>query len=697
MPLRRSFALCCVFCAMVFCSVLKAQLDPDTALIRTRLFAEQVDLADNSAAVRALKTQNSDGSWADVQYADQSATQWLPMAHLDRLLSMARVCVAPSTDEKSKQLLGAAVAKGLEFWLARRPVSTNWWQMEIGQPQRLGPLLILMRERLPEALLKSAASVLLDPSQAKSWARTGQNLVWICTGTVYRGCVLDRPEDLATGFSAIAGQVAIQQGEGIQVDFSFHQHGPQLYSGGYGLSFLESLTRWACLAEGSRYGFGEQRKALLANLVLDGARWMVRGGNLDLSVRGREIVRPASAHAAEHLAELARRLATIVPNRTRELEDFCAHVADPDKPLGVEGCRYFWRSDYLVYQSNGYMFSLRMSSSRTTGTEIINNENLLGYWLPFGLTQLMHRGDEYTDIFPVWDWARLPGVTSNNQVPSFHYQTHDSLFVAGASDGRVGVAAMVLNKDELQAKKSWFVFDDRIVALGAGVRSGRGELLSTSLNQCVLRGPVIMDGTAVTDDNRRVSPAHWVHHDGVGYVLNEGPEFLLSCGVQEGSWGRLSKSESSAPVSKQLFRLWCEQPEKSGKTNYAYTLLPRATAKETASYVQKPDIEILSNTEHLQAVRTTDQALAGLVFFEPGTCKVSGALQVSVDKACLVLLRNNDGWWDLTVSAPAGMDRVIQVTLEGIVGRSVIDLELPQGLREGSSLTRTRVLHLAVK
>ncbi len=54
-----------------------------------------------------------------------------------------------------------------------------------------------------------------------------------------------------------------------------------------------------------------------------------------------------------------------------------------------------------------------MCSERTVGIELnMNSENKLGYWLPYGLTYIYRRGDEYTAIFPVWDWALLPGVTS---------------------------------------------------------------------------------------------------------------------------------------------------------------------------------------------------------------------------------------------------------------------------------------------
>lgn len=55
-----------------------------------------------------------------------------------------------------------------------------------------------------------------------------------------------------------------------------------------------------------------------------------------------------------------------------------------------------------------------MCSKRTIGTELnINNENLLGFWLPFGLTFTYRTGDEYKDIF-------LFGIGQSYQVLLLH-------------------------------------------------------------------------------------------------------------------------------------------------------------------------------------------------------------------------------------------------------------------------------------
>ena len=51
-----------------------------------------------------------------------------------------------------------------------------------------------------------------------------------------------------------------------------------------------------------------------------------------------------------------------------------------------------------------------MVSSRIRATESGNNENLKAWYLGQGVQFILRSGQEYREIFPVWDWQRLPGM-----------------------------------------------------------------------------------------------------------------------------------------------------------------------------------------------------------------------------------------------------------------------------------------------
>ena len=101
-----------------------------------------------------------------------------------------------------------------------------------------------------------------------------------------------------------------------------------------------------------------------------------------------------------------------------------------------------------------------MSSQRIAINESINGENLLGAMMGDGATTLYRRGDEYADIFPVWDWNKVPGTTVEQVPPS-----RDELkvkgktsFVGGVSDGTFGMCAMDLARGKLAARASLAAF-----------------------------------------------------------------------------------------------------------------------------------------------------------------------------------------------------------------------------------------------
>lgn len=58
------------------------------------------------------------------------------------------------------------------------------------------------------------------------------------------------------------------------------------------------------------------------------------------------------------------------------------------------------------------MASVKMASDRVVGVEMMNGDNMKGFYMADGATYIYQDGDEYLDIFPLWDWRKLPGVTA---------------------------------------------------------------------------------------------------------------------------------------------------------------------------------------------------------------------------------------------------------------------------------------------
>ncbi|MGH7995829.1 MAG: polysaccharide lyase family 8 super-sandwich domain-containing protein, partial [Opitutaceae bacterium] len=356
---------------------------------------------------RLLRVQRRDGSWPDIAYASRAPSLWPPIEHLRRVLALA-VDAAARRDANAR----AGAVRGLEYWLRLDPKSSNWWWNTIGMEQQLASILVVLRDGLPPADLRAGCR-LLRRSRVEGF--TGTNLAWEAANLFTLGALTDDVPLMRRMLGYIAGDIRITTAEGIQPDWSFHQHGPQLNAGNYGLGFLETCARYAEYVRGTTLQVSAAGISRLDRFALNFQDWVVWGRRMDLSSCGRQLDLPNSQERkAEALADDFRRLLALGPADPRPIETLIARVAGrlPPGADAPAGNRYYWRSDFMVHRPGSWYASIKMYSPRVLRTETwVNAEDLKGYHLSDGATFLMIRGDEYDNIQPVWDWRKLPGVT----------------------------------------------------------------------------------------------------------------------------------------------------------------------------------------------------------------------------------------------------------------------------------------------
>jgi chondroitin AC lyase len=666
----------------------------DIATIKARLIARYIGgkFADAS---RFLASQSPDGSWADINYSDRSLL-WDPKKHLDRLKEMAiGYQNGRSPDHRSAPML-QGIKIGLEYWYGRKPQADNWWFNQISQQLALEPILVLMESDLPAGLIETGSVYLLDPKStiASTQKATGQNLVWLAQEQLVRGVLRNSEQDISSAVDALESTAAITTAEGIQPDYSFHQHGPQLYVGGYGLGALMDGTSSARLVDGTRFAYPKDKIDILADYLFRGSRYMVRGKMLDFGAIGREIARPGGGTEALGLISACDELVPIRPAAKPDCDALKAHIQGSGEPYSFIGHKHFWNSDFTVHQRPAYYASVKLASRRTYGTESINGENLEGYWIPFGVNYIARRGDEYLDIFPVWDWAHLPGVTSPEEVPPIPgHVSQPGSFAGGVSDGMYGASAMKLDIDSgisIHATKAWFFFDRELVALGAGISSSAHASVTTTLAQSLLRGDVVVDGSTVPPDRRAMGDTSWVLHDGIGYVLPGKSPVVLRTGPRSGSWSRINALGERAPMTKDVFALWLDHGVAPADATYEYIVVPGTDAEQLLQYVGHNPIRVLANTATVQAVRH-ERGISQAVFYSTGQLVLKDGWVMSVDQPCLVLLTEGSDRLTLALSSPYGPLQVhVSLTLPS--GTQVMAFELPGGQDTGTTQVQTVTL-----
>jgi chondroitin AC lyase len=694
------------FCLCVSSTCALAQTSPTTAThpatapigtLRQRLIqsvlpatAEQVRslafLAENYA-----KQLAEDGAWPDINYEDNTRSTWSARQHLDRLLILTKVYRASRDAGRDNPALTRAINLALNHWLQHDYQNPNWWWNQIGVPQVVGECLILLAPDI-SADHRARAVQILKRSAWEKW--TGQNLVWGIQNQIYRGLISDDPQLITEAYARMHQEVSITSAEGIQSDYSFHQHGTLLYNGSYGLAFANDVGRLAALAWDTPWQIPPEKLQLYTNYMLDAQAWMIWERTFDYSAVGREIVRkgksaiprswaagPVSpAGAAYSLLNTVELLNQHPLPRADEWQAFRSRLRLETRAIPLFGNKHFWCSDYMVHRRANWFTSVKMLSDRMTSAELVNDEGKRSHHLSDGATFIYRTGDEYRDIFPCWDWRKIPGTTAQQfdltpDREQIHFKGETS-FVGGVSDGTFGLAFMDLKRGSLSGHKAWFFFDNEIVALGAGITSTSDTPVVTTVNQCLLRGPV----------NQGFNPQRrWVHHNGIGYIFphranpadrnpNSAPQNIgVLAQVQTGRWSDIGPG-STDPVSARVFTLGIDHGSRPASATYAYIVLPDTAADQVAKRSEKVDIDIFANTPALQCVYHRDLDTLMAAFFKPGTVG-----NLTVDQPCLLILRNGM----LTLANPENKPLSVHVAIGDLTRK----ITLPTGPLAGSSIT----------
>lgn len=541
------------------------------------------------------------GYWTDIDYDDRTRGRWLPSLHLTRMYALAKLYADRTSAWYRDKRIGAVLHKGLEYWYAKKPSSLNWWHGEIGVPKKLAAILLLIRDELSGRELEEGLKIV----ERSRFGRTGQNKVWLAGNNLMRGLLTDDEELVVKARNQIAEEIFITDGEGIQEDWSFHQHGPQIQFGNYGLAYVEGISFWLRVLDGTPYMFSDEQCSVVENLMREGICRSIWRGVMDPSFCGRQVFIDGGSGKACSAAVAADNIAALKRPGHRVFSRFAEEILTPGGcSAGLCGPRYYDRSDCGIYRTGTWYASIRMHSERTIGFEFTNGENSLANFSADGALLFMQHGREYDNIFAHWDWRMVPGTTTyDDGAPlktddSPEAKKNRSGHVGGVISGDVLCTTMEIERDGLHALKSAFFFGDLVVALGADIRSSDSRIvrITTSLDQTHFVGPVTDSETFGTRDG-----LPWVHHDGRGYVSLDGAPVMVGTDVQKGTWDRIDPFYKDKTQQGRVFKCWFEH-DPSRTDGYAYAFLPCRDAKHTERFACNPTVRILRNDAGCQAV-----------------------------------------------------------------------------------------------
>ncbi|NOU75492.1 hypothetical protein GC098_29645 [Paenibacillus sp. LMG 31458] len=605
----------------------------------------------------------------------------------------------------------------------------NGYNWDIGIPLKLTNLIILLYDALSPQEIQNYTNAFdhyfgdfKSPTLNLGGNSSGSNLSDVLTSELLFG--IANKDSLRLSF--VRDKMSplftyVTNGSGIYADGSLIMHGSVAYTGTYGGVLIRGIGNLMYMLGGSSWQITDPNASNIYRWVTDVfAPIIYKGQTMDM-IRGRAIAREnatgysdsvliingiirlsqfASADNAALYKKMVKHWVSSNPSYNfytnisdielvQTLKNWMndpAIIPDGDGPAHYE-LNAMARS---VHRSDAFAFGVSKSSKRVQTYELTNGENGRGWYTGDGMTYVYNSDlNQYTDNFwPTVNMYRLPGTTVDSRVRTFtDYQNGDgesrpiNAWAGGTIlDSTFGVSGMMLRpvKSNMKANKSWFMFDNEVVALGSGITDDNNLTVESTVEQRKLNASgdntLTVDGTVKpttlgwTETNPSV---HWAHLAGnvtgsdIGYYFPDASQLNFLREQRTGNWYNNSHNTgvSTDTRTNNFMTMWFNHGQNPSNAQYSYVLLPGKTVAETSAYAANPDITILENSTDAHAVRNNRLNITGINFWNDTSTTVD---EVTSSRASSVMLKKNAARNTLEVA-------VSDPTLENT---GVIELEL---------------------
>jgi hyaluronate lyase len=553
---------------------------------------------------------------------------------------------------------------------------------------------------------------------------TGANRLDKAFVAVMRGVLGKSAAKIAAGRDAIGQTLAyVTSGDGFYADGSFVQHTHEPYVGAYGTVLISDIAKLYYVLNGSSWAVTDVNYLAPYNWAMQAFRPFIYSGAMMDNNRGRSIARQytpdhvAGRGTVAALAELAQvlpapqaaELKTVLKGYVQRDTSFGASYYTPvasGTPGVMQGVsafdiallkgivndssivaaaepvqtRYLPATDRALQRREGYAYAVALfSSKRMSAFEYGNGENYKGWWTGMGMTYLYN--DDLTqyggNYWATIDMGRLAGTTTDHsgsgEPVAWKFYGNTKNTVGGAElnglFATVGMDFATLNVtgSSLLGKKAWFLFGDRVVAMGAGISSSSGASVETIVDNRALNAAgdnaLTVNGSAKSTApgwSETMSAASWAHLSGsvdnadIGYVFPDLPSLSGLRENRSSSWSSVNTGGSTDAVSANYLSLSLAHGVNPTAGAYTYIVLPNRTAQETADFAAANPLTVLERSTSAMAVRDNAQGLTGVVFWADAskTVNAGGQPYLTSDKRAVVTAQTQGTDLQLAVADP---------------------------------------------
>jgi hyaluronate lyase len=652
----------------------------------------------SSGASPASIANTANNYWSSMDTSASRTSLWsdLPLGSVSanipgtfgRLQAMALAWATPGSSLQNNASLASAITNALDWMNANVYTTTateydNWFHWEISGPQDLNNAIVLLYPALSSAQISNYLAAVDrfspgGPGAHYGWM-TGANTSDKVLVVAIRAILGKDPDKLTAAQGNLSPVfLYVGSGDGFYTDNSFVFHNNIAYTGHYGLVLLGDIPKIVNLLQGSPWQITDPNLKNVYNWAINSFEPFIYNGAMMDMVRGRTVSWSYETESGDGSSALSamKQIAQFAPTATSNaLHTFIS------APRLTSGQFHFASMDRVVAIRTNFVFGISMSSSRIANYEAINSGNLQGWFQGDGMTYLYTGKTETqfsSDFWPTVDPYHLPGTTVETNLhanAAGEAQKTDQKWVGGAQVANTyGAAGMSMHSwnTTLFGKKSWFMFDNEIVCLGAGITcSGPAEVHTTAENRrlgSTITNNLVVNGVTITttagwSSNLLSASASWIAlGDAGGYYFPAASSNLQAVITSNsGKWSDINSGDSATTYTDNYLRLWFNHGLTPTNAGFAYVLLPTMSSAAVSNYASSPDIVILNNSTFTQAVKKPSLGVVAANFWTNGTS--SADLITVSDKASVITLECSNSLV-VGVSDPTQTNKgIITVTL----------------------------------
>ena len=317
-------------------------------------------------------------------------------------------------------------------------------------------------------------------------------------------------------------------------------------------------------------------------------------------------------------------------------------------------------SSLQLHRRDNWLIGVKGYSRYLVGNETYIKNNLFGRYMSYGNFQILENSlIESGYVQQGWDWSHFPGTTAIalpidklkspiSQVDIYsgveEMLLSDETFSGGNSLNNNGMFAMKLHEhskynDTHRARKSVFLFDNRVILLGSDIENRSDYETHTTLFQNYL------------SDKNRISKIEKIKNS--DFILDTQNNLYKvvegKLKYKNGLQNSLDQNKGT-PTENYYEMAYINHGKNPKNQKYQYAILVKGDKEEQERFKKNSNYQVLQQDYNAHIVEDEISKMRGYALFESGDIK--DKYLKSVDTPSLILIKPNDNSLELSFVDP---------------------------------------------